>query len=62
MVIDYWIVLVFGILNCFRIVKAFQIFVGKNDKILLVTKCIWDIIWFQASKSFQDIYKTGDGE
>ena len=46
MVIDYWIVLVFGILNCFRIVKAFWIFVGKNDKLLLVTKCIWDIIWF----------------
>ena len=38
----------------FRIVEAFQIFIEK--------RMVWDILWFQDSRRFQDIDRKRDDE
>ena len=56
MINDYWIDSEFGI-------ECLQGCIGLQDgKLMLGRRCVWDVVEFQDSKGFQNIYRKSDGK
>ena len=34
----------------------------QDGKLMLDRRCVWDVVEFQDSKGFQDIYRKSDGK